>query len=1449
MALSVVRIVPVAHPVLAPDGTKPPRLSWRAEIHRDGRLIGERTITDPFTQKDHDECTWYLESHVRTDPFDPGRADRAASGLKRYARDLARDLNLDLKNGSAVELVVGDNLPADQDSKSTIHRLHWELLEDLQAWGIESLDLRVRRSVSMSPSTNNAPANPRWTTTTEPRVINILHVVARDRNFEIDKPTDISPYMALSVLIRISRELQRRGLPLRLNITTIRPGTFRALTDHLDKLESEGNERPYHVAHLDLHGEANEAGGAKLFFETASGSIKGRSTAKVAQALSRFGIPFVVLNACRSARADLGHAANTAAVLSLHGGAENVLAMSFETLSTAAELFLRTFYTEFLLRGATFGRAAQRGRAALRQNKIRPGVFDRRLPLSDWFFPVTYSSAGDLAVAEPVDGLGSDITWESGPVERGLDIGRLERILGDKRKAFLHGHAWIGKTTFLQYARDIWTETAFAEEVLYVDLASSSAPVRDGRSLTAILRSQVLDQALDGCNGEDIDALLHHVADEARVLVIIDGLHALSTAYPSLVPSSIQGEDANEIRTYLKRIVDACKLGKKKSMVLFCGRRAPCKPDKHSRQPQPLAGYDAWLHNMFRSSESIMGLEGLSLNDSLELCGDVIHRAGAPSPRILQPGVRDELELLCRLLLGIPSAISSFILVAETGGTPWRSLRDQLLTGESPIYRILSGALDAHPVFKEFRHLPGVLSPERLGVLLLLGLFWHQGPYDSRLADGMVRFGVCCGRANVDAVLDFASERGYIRLAALQDSRRISFVHPIFTVYCRTVLEELLRCTLAPDSGLDSRGLSSLAPSLSNINLTPGSGDALDAAMRVYSNLTSPRMHGAYDKPGALQTVTWFLENVDYQLAYQIKLPDDATKTSTAFKIQRDNSANHFVNTLSCFRLCLDTERNLEPESWPLDHFVKIPSLVMSAGTSAEASLFAERYEALMSRLLQLKPDGFDSCPPLAGWFVASTVSLGLLRKSHASVDGGKQWVDFVDQALRLCNFPNPQSDYQAMAIPALQALRLQTAGGPSLAQVLQSFQAARAIRFHDAENIPSLDSIARGLSQGAEEARVARAYITGRTGLPPILQSVRELTIPTDDFLALGSFTEPGKTQEPSQAGPSTRDMSERESEALANVQSWLHDQGRQASKPRTGVHMFLPRYLSSFFDGEGAEMPSSKQDLLRLAESAMGRGDWSFLAQVHQGMLRQCLQDGDMRQANEHLGQLIQILKTNPTADTNGVTEQLELAHKLVALTVTALGVAAADRGRPDDVADVGPAIDKIEQIIRAMPDEEARTPYVRTLETLRTMQKRGVSARLDAHDWAQARADFAGLKLPTMGGPEGIMDLEAIKRHQNTGRTARELLDAVEEAMRRRQPEEGLAKLDQLEHLCREEPVALFIVAGGHESMMKMREMLLDLAGAQRWRRALITLAVELLIPFIVAGLSWAWSKLWG
>ena len=58
-----------------------------------------------------------------------------------------------------------------------------------------------------------------------------------------------------------------------------------------------------------------------------------------------------------------------------------------------------------------------------------------------------------------------------------------------------------------------------------------------------------------------------------------------------------------------------------------------------------------------------------------------------------------------------------------------------------------------------------------------------------------------------------------------------------------------------------------------------------------------------------------FIENVDYQLTFQMSLPDDATDAPTPFRVQQDPLAKHFLNALTCCALCVDVQRNLAPEN------------------------------------------------------------------------------------------------------------------------------------------------------------------------------------------------------------------------------------------------------------------------------------------------------------------------------------------------------------------------------------------------------------------------------------------------------------------------------------------------------------------------------------------------------
>ena len=287
--------------------------------------------------------------------------------------------------------------------------------------------------------------------------------------------------------------------------------------------------------------------------------------------------------------------------------------------------------------------------------------------------------------------------------------------------------------------------------------------------------------------------------------MIIDGLDSITTT-SSVAPGppKLSNGIAIHIWGFLKQLYDACKSGGTGSMIVLARRLAPLQPGVElDRSGGPLSGADSWLYTAFKPSRSatgqltpsrsLMELQGLSLADSIELCTETLHRAGETMPDVCERGTRDCLEMLIRLLLGIPGAITFFLLDGRENKAPVTALRGQLLSGETPIYQALLSNMHAAPIFDEFRCLPQELNSEQFSVMLMLGLFWHQGPYDIWFAEAMVEFEVCRTREVVNTVHDFAAERRYIQLVPADNCRRICFLHPSFTIYCRAFLEHLCR--------------------------------------------------------------------------------------------------------------------------------------------------------------------------------------------------------------------------------------------------------------------------------------------------------------------------------------------------------------------------------------------------------------------------------------------------------------------------------------------------------------------------------------------------------------------------------------------------------------------------------------------------------------------------------
>jgi hypothetical protein len=295
-----------------------------------------------------------------------------------------------------------------------------------------------------------------------------------------------------------------------------------------------------------------------------------------------------------------------------------------------------------------------------------------------------------------------------------------------------------------------------------------------------------------------------------------------------------------------------------------------------------------------------MELKGLDLGHSMELSENVLRDVGQAPRSVTDPDTRDALEVLDGLFLGIPGAVNFVLRYAHDRALPWRDVRDRLLDGEPTIYEAFLGAMRSNEFFFELDHLRHTLPPERLAPLLVLGIYWHQGPYEVPFSQAMVTFGVCDSQADAESSLELASERRYVQSVSYKRKlKRISFIHPPFSLFCRTTLQGLLHVVL-------SRGGSTLS---GENNRPPTSGHHLLNAVRLYATVGRKDFESDLFDSFDSEFLDWFLHDVDYQRAYQLICHDEASSEATAFEIQVNSAAGHFLNTLSCFRLCLDRAR------------------------------------------------------------------------------------------------------------------------------------------------------------------------------------------------------------------------------------------------------------------------------------------------------------------------------------------------------------------------------------------------------------------------------------------------------------------------------------------------------------------------------------------------------------
>src|SRR5260370_6027160 len=197
------------------------------------------TISDPHTEKEEKELEWYFEEHLEFPFTKKIRDQKAAASLKANGEapfnqvfgkpDVYAEYRALVKSGlNDVQLEIAGS--------PKFHALHWEAMKDPKLSQPLALQAAMVRK-NLRPQALPAFMRPSST-------INLLIVTAR-------------PSGKRDVGYRtISRPLVEalRNADLRVQVEILRPGTYKALENHLRDVTAKHGEGYYHVIHFDVHG-------------------------------------------------------------------------------------------------------------------------------------------------------------------------------------------------------------------------------------------------------------------------------------------------------------------------------------------------------------------------------------------------------------------------------------------------------------------------------------------------------------------------------------------------------------------------------------------------------------------------------------------------------------------------------------------------------------------------------------------------------------------------------------------------------------------------------------------------------------------------------------------------------------------------------------------------------------------------------------------------------------------------------------------------------------------------------------------------------------------------------------------------------------------------------------------------------------------------------------------
>ncbi|AFY43247.1 tetratricopeptide repeat protein [Nostoc sp. PCC 7107] len=469
---------------------------FNATLSFDGRGEYLVKITDPFTSKVEKQLEWYFEDWLIFPLLDTVKAEAAATSIKTYGEELFKQVfRVDFNAYGEYQRLRGNlsQLQIEIVGKTPeFQALHWEALRDPDLpYPLAVNCVMVRKSNKPAPIYADVQTSP---------TINLLVVVARpDEELDVGYRTISRPLLELI-----------ENSHLRVNVELLRPGTYQALSQHL---EAKGAGY-YHVIHLDCHGalmtyeqiQQPSKPGRYLYqgrygrsdwqkfdgvraFLAFEGETQGKvdlvEAQELADLLTGKGIPVCILNACQSGKQvknptpdeDIHIRETSLGSRLMTAGMQMVVAMGYSVTVSAAKLMMEQLYRH-LFNNQPITEAIRLSRRELFNNKSRK-AYIKSIDLEDWLLPVVYCNQTvnfNLRQFTPEE---EEKYWETfgsqyrfplpeyGFVGRDLEILKIEKAVLRQNILLLQGMGGTGKTTLLNYLREWWQRTNFVKNVFY----------------------------------------------------------------------------------------------------------------------------------------------------------------------------------------------------------------------------------------------------------------------------------------------------------------------------------------------------------------------------------------------------------------------------------------------------------------------------------------------------------------------------------------------------------------------------------------------------------------------------------------------------------------------------------------------------------------------------------------------------------------------------------------------------------------------------------------------------------------------------------------------------------------------------------------------------------------------------------------------------------------------